>query len=90
MDILELVQIVIRESATAALAVFAIWSVKQLYEERLREREDYSDRLEKVNTLLVTKLEEGTQAIATSTEVVRQNTQTLERTIAVIEKLLAN
>ena len=78
MDILELVQIVIRESATAALAVFAIWSVKQLYEERLREREDYADRLEKVNTLLVTKLEEGTHAIAISTEVVRQNTVVLE------------
>jgi len=89
LDIVQLLTAALRESATAALALFAIWSVKQLYEQRLQERDDhaaqrlqerddYVARLENINQVLVVRLEEGNKALAVSTEVVRQNTQVLQ------------
>lgn len=78
MDIFEFIKGIMGESATGALGLFAIWSLKQLYKQRIRELKDYAARLETVNTILVEKLEEGTTALATSTEVVRQNTAVLQ------------
>ncbi|MBM3120368.1 MAG: hypothetical protein FJ006_12655 [Chloroflexi bacterium] len=77
MDIVALIEAVLKESATAALALFAIWSVKQLYEQRIREREDYATRLESINAVLIQKLEEGNRALAVNAEVVRANTEAL-------------
>lgn len=89
MDILEIVRTLMGESATAALALFAIWMVRQLYELRLQEREDhaeqrvqeretYATRLETVNELLIAALEESNRVQAASIEVVRQNTGVIE------------
>lgn len=78
MDILQVIELVIRESATAALALFAIWSLKKVYEQRLEERQDYSVKMAAVNATLIEKLQEGTEAMATSTEVIRRNTEVLE------------
>lgn len=78
MDILQVLQLFLRESATAALALFAIWSLKRLYEQRLEERQGYAEKLETVNATLIKKLEEGTEAMAVSTEVIRRNTDVLE------------
>lgn len=86
MDIFEFVIGIIGESATGALGLFAIWSLKKLYEQRIQEREDYAARLEKINTVLVEKLEEGNIALATSTEVVRQNTAVLQSLQRLLEE----
>jgi len=86
MDIVALIEAVLKESATAALALFAIWSVKQLYEQRIREREDYATRLESINAVLIQKLEEGNRALATNAEVVRANTEALNQLRRLIER----
>lgn len=95
MDIVEIIKVVIGESATAALALFAIWSLKKLHEQRLEERKshaeevkkidelrieernEYIKRLEALNQIVVTSLEASTNAWATNTEVIRQNTEVL-------------
>jgi len=85
-DIVALIKAVVGESATAALALFAIWSLKKLYEQRLQERtdyaaqrlqerEDYAKRLETINETLIVKLGEVSHALGA-------NTQVLERLLA--------
>ena len=46
MDIIAIMTSALRESATAALALFAIWSLKKLYEQRAEERDEYFQRRE--------------------------------------------
>ena len=97
MDIIEIIKAVIGESATATLAIVALWWLRQLYEEkvkrerehaalRIQEREEYACRVREVNDVLVVKLEEGNKALATSTEVVRQNTTVLQSLQRLLEE----
>jgi len=83
MDIIELITIVLRESATAALAAFAIWSLKRSYDIRdtertasalakIAERETYAARLESINSLLAEKLGEVNKSLGANTEVLRR------------------
>jgi len=83
MDIIELITIVLRESATAALAAFAIWSLKRSYDirdaereaaniARVEERDSYAARLEVVNEVLNETLGEVNQSLGANTEVLRQ------------------
>ncbi|KKK96470.1 hypothetical protein LCGC14_2662440 [marine sediment metagenome] len=73
MDIIEILTLVIRESATAALALFAIWSLKVSYERRLEDSKEYAQTLKEVNDTLIVKLTESTAAQAASVEVIRRN-----------------
>lgn len=83
MDIIEIITIVLRESATAALAAFAIWALRRSYEVRdserqaastaqVVERETFATRLETVNGVLVEKLGEVNQSLGANTEVLRR------------------
>ena len=79
MDIVDLLTRIASESATAALALFAIWSLKRSYEERLRERDSYAVTMKAMNETLIETLSDSTSATATNTEVIRQNNDVLER-----------
>ena len=96
MDIIEIIVVILQESATAALALFAIWVVKYLYERRIedhdehaalriQERDDYAIRMERVNCVLLEKLEEGNKALAVNTEVVRQNNDVMHQLLKMLE-----
>jgi len=82
-DFGEMITILLRESPTAALAVFAIWAMRKEYEKRLEdrtfhqeqrlsEREAYATRLEELNRLFAEKLDELNQVLGSNTEVLRQ------------------
>ena len=77
MDIIEILTLVIRESATAALALFAIWSLKVSYERRLEDSKEYAQTLKEVNDTLIVKLTESTAAQAASVEVIRRNSEVM-------------
>ena len=79
MDLIEILTLVIRESATAALALFAIWSMRASYERRLEDNKEYSGALKSINDTLVMKLSESTAAVAASGEVIRRNNEVLEQ-----------
>ena len=83
MDIIEIVSIFVKESAIAALAIFAIYELRRSYEirnvelkdhmtQRLEERESYAERLEAINGLFVQKLGEVNVSLGANTEVLRQ------------------
>jgi len=83
LDIIEIITIMLRESATAALAAFAIWALRHSYEIRdverssaseaqIAERDKYAARLEVVNEAFMQKLGEVDQTLGANTEVLRQ------------------
>jgi len=83
MDVLELLTIVLRESATAALAIFAIWLLKRSYDVRdaertmaaaaqIAERDSFAVRLEEINKVVIEKLSDVNQSLGANTEVLRQ------------------
>ena len=97
MDILELLKLFIGESATAALAFFAIWSLKKLYEERLVERAEVAaQRLSRQKEYAVQRLLEREDyanrletinetfavKLGEMTHALGANTQVLERLLA--------
>jgi len=83
MDIIEVLTIILRESATAALGLFAIWSLKRSYDIRdaertataaaqIAERDAFANRLEAINNVLMDKLDAVNQSLGANTEVLRQ------------------
>ena len=83
MDIVTMITAALRESATAAVAIFAIWSLNRSYqirdterkvasEARIHERESYAARLVTVNQVLTEKLDDFNQTLGANTEVLRQ------------------
>ena len=87
MDIIEILTLIIRESATAALALFAIWSLKASYAQRLEDGKEYAVTLKEVNDTLIVKLTESTAVQAASVEVIRRNNEVMEDLKAVMASM---
>ena len=86
MDIIELLQLVIKESATAALALFAIWSLKLSHTAQLLERDEHATELKAFSEAMATELRQSTETRAVVTEVIRRNTEVMDKLLTLLAK----
>lgn len=81
--IVDIITAIVRESATAALAVLAIWMLRQSYQQRLEEQKRQADRwrnqmeCEREDKLMLNQtLSEVAQRMGEMSEVLRQYRKT--------------
>lgn len=73
---------------TLGLAVFAIWMLNKVWQDRLKKQEEANDEMRQMRDRMQECVEESTTVIAANTEVLRANTEAMTANREVTRQLL--
>ena len=83
---MDIVDMVASAGGTLGLAVFAIWMLNKVWQDRLQEQKQVTEEVIQMRVRTQACVEESARVVAANTEVLRANTEVMKELVGVLRK----